>query len=184
MGGWDQTWDAEKLPTGSYGGSNSGGNNWCWGRYIVKELVVKPGMIISGRVAAPMKLESNFENILYTGFIWIAYGGDIVETDIDKSKLVTPGCELLDNVAVSNEVVINKPAEATKIKLQFRPVDTLTIYEVQVDGKTVASNLIGDRTVTVSVTDGYTARVKAICTKEPNTVIRAIASWDYETNIS
>lgn len=184
MGGWDQTWDAKKLPTGSYGGSNSGGNNWCWGRYIVKELVVKPGMIISGRVAAPMKLESNFENILYTGFIWIAYGGDIVDTDIDKSKLVTPGCELLDNIAVPNEVVINKPAEATKIKLQFRPVDTLTIYEVQVDGKTVASNLIGDRTVTVSVTDGYTARVKAICTKEPNTVIRAIASWDYETNIS
>lgn len=184
MGGWDQTWNAEKLPTGSYGGSNSGGNNWCWGRYIVKELVVKPGMIISGRVAAPMKLESNFENILYTGFIWIAYGGDIVDTDIDKSKLVTPGCELLDNIAVSNEVVINKPAEATKIKLQFRPVDTLTIYEVQVDGKTVASNLIGDRTVTVSVTDGYTTRVKAICTKEPNTVIRAIASWDYETNIS
>lgn len=184
MGGWDQTWNGEKLPTGSYGGSNSGGNNWCWGRYIVKELIVKPGMIISGRVAAPMKLESNFENILYAGFVWIAYGGDLVDSDIDKSKLVTPGCEFLENVAVANEVVINKPAEALKIKLQFRPVNKLTVYEVQVDGENVASNLIGDQTLTVSVTNGYTTQIKAICTTGPNTVIRAIASWDYETNIS
>lgn len=184
MGGWDQTWDGDKLPIGSYGGSNSGGNNWCWGRYIVKELVVKPGMIISGRVAAPMKLESNFENILYTGFVWIAYGGDIVDPNIDMSKLVTPGCEFIENIAVANALVVNKPAEATKVKLQLRPVDPLTRYAVQVDGASVAFNVTGDQTIIAGVTNGYTMQIKATGIAAPNAVIRAIVSWDYETNIS
>lgn len=183
LGGWDQAWTPTKTPTGSFGGSNGSGGKWCWGRCNVQEMVVKPGMVISGRAAAPMKIDTNFRDNLYTGYIWIAYGGDIIEENIDTSKIVVPGTELVEN-SQSNVKVVNKPIEATKVKITVYPSSTNVSYNLYVNDTQVNTGT-GDNTWIVSVNTNSTVQIYTPITSSDKTQsIRTQVSWSYEINTS